>query len=44
MNAGANMVRWNGLDRNGTVVPDGLYVVSVETDGERQTKTLAVVR
>ena len=44
MNAGANLVRWNGEDQSGEIVPDGLYLISVEALGEKQVKTLAVVR
>ncbi|MCK4510951.1 hypothetical protein KAW64_04385, partial [bacterium] len=44
MNAGANVVRWAGRDGDGTEVPDGLYLVTVEALGERQVQTLAVVR
>lgn len=44
LNAGVNLVRWNGRDLNGLVVPDGLYLVSVEALGHRQTATIAVVR
>jgi len=44
MVAGANLVRWDGRDGGGAAVPDGLYVITVEADGERVTETLAVVR
>jgi hypothetical protein len=44
MNAGANVVRWDGRDGDGAEVPDGLYLVTVEALGERQVQTLAVVR
>ncbi len=44
MNAGANLLRWDGQDSGGSTVPDGLYVVTVEALGETQTSTLAVVR
>jgi len=44
MTAGSNLVRWEGRDDAGSVVPDGLYLISVEADGESITKTLAVVR
>ncbi len=44
LSAGANLVRWDGRDRGGSIVPDGLYLVSVEALGEKQVKTLAVVR
>ena len=44
LGAGANLVRWDGRDRDGRLVVDGLYIVSVEALGERQLKPLAVVR
>jgi ligand-binding sensor domain-containing protein len=44
MNAGANVVRWDGRDGDGTEVPDGLYLVTVDALGEKQVQTLAVVR
>jgi hypothetical protein len=44
MNAGSNVVRWDGRDGDGTQVPDGLYLVTVEALGETQVQTLAVVR
>ena len=42
--AGANLVRWNGRDREGHLVPDGPYVVTVEALGETRRGPLAVVR
>ena len=42
--AGANLVHWNGRDRQGDVVPDGPYVVTVEALGETRRSPLAVVR
>jgi ligand-binding sensor domain-containing protein len=44
MNAGANLVRWDGRDQEANQVQDGLYLVVVEALGKKQTKTLAVVR
>jgi ligand-binding sensor domain-containing protein len=44
MGAGANLVRWDGRDREGAIVEDGLYLVAVESLGEKQMQTLAVVR
>ncbi len=44
MNAGANLVRWDGRDRNGGFAADGLYVVTVEALGRTERKTLAVVK
>ena len=44
MNAGANVVRWDGRDGGGAEVPDGLYLVTVDALGETQVQTLAVVR
>jgi hypothetical protein len=44
MGAGANLVRWNGRDRDGVIVENGLYLLIVEALGERQTRALAVVK
>ena len=44
MGAGSNLVRWDGTNRDGAVVEDGLYLVMVEALGERQELALAVVR
>jgi len=44
MNAGANLVRWDGRDRNGGFATDGLYLVTVEALGRTERKTLAVVK
>ena len=44
MPPGANLVRWDGRDRGGSVVGDGLYVVTVEAQGQTRRNTLAVVR
>ena len=30
LGAGANLIRWDGTDRDGRVVEDGLYLVTVE--------------
>ena len=44
LNAGVNVVRWDGRKDGGGMVEDGLYVVSIEALGQKQTRTLAVVR
>jgi hypothetical protein len=44
MNAGVNLVRWDGRDRAGGIVPDGLYFVVAEALQEKQTVAVAVVR
>ncbi len=44
MGAGTNLLRWDGRNTSGQVVEDGLYLVTVEAMGEKQVKTLAVVR
>ena len=44
MPAGEGIVRWDGRDRDGNVAADGLYLVTVEALGARNTQTLAVVR
>jgi len=42
--AGENLIPWDGTDRNGGIVVDGVYLVTVEALGQTQTKTLAVVK
>jgi hypothetical protein len=44
MNAGANLVRWDGRDSDANQAEDGLYLVVVEASGKKETKTLAIVR
>jgi flagellar hook assembly protein FlgD len=44
MNAGTNLIQWDGRDSDANQVEDGLYLVVVEALGQKQTKTLAVVR
>ena len=44
MGAGANLVRWDGRDDGGAVVAEGLYLVSVEALGQKQAKTVSVVK
>ena len=43
MNAGRNVITWDGRDGDGDSVRSGLYIVSIEADGEREQKTVAVV-
>ncbi len=44
MNAGANLVRWDGRDSDANLVQGGVYLVVVEALGRKEVKTLAVVR
>ena len=44
MSSGANLVRWDGRDRDGAIVDDGLYLVTVEALGQKQVQALAIVR
>jgi len=44
MPPGASLVRWDGRDRAGVPVTDGLYLVSVQAQGLTERKTIAVVR
>jgi hypothetical protein len=44
MGAGANLVRWDGTDRDGGFVPNGIYMVAVQALGETRQGALAVVR
>ncbi len=39
---GRNVVTWDGKNRDGEVVPSGLYVVAVRFDGETSVKTVVV--
>ena len=43
MSPGANLLRWDGRDRDRSVVGDGVYLVAVEAVGQRATKLVAVV-
>ena len=43
MNSGLNMVQWDGLDRGGKVVRDGIYVVVVGADGKAANRTVGVL-
>jgi hypothetical protein len=40
--AGAYLVRWDGMDESGSRVEDGLYLVTVESRGQKITRVLAV--
>jgi ligand-binding sensor domain-containing protein len=42
--AGLNLARWDGRDRDGQTVAEGLYIVSVEAGHEHETSTVAVIR
>ena len=42
--AGDNVVRWNGRDRDGEIVGNGMYLATVEALGQTKTQVLAVVR
>lgn len=44
MNAGSNLLRWDGKDRRGEFVADGIYMVTVEALGQKQRNVLAVVK
>ena len=44
MGVGANLIRWDGRDREGALVTDGLYLVTVESAGQKQVRSLAVVK
>jgi hypothetical protein len=41
---GASLVHWDGRDRDGLMVKDGLYLVTVEALGETGTQALAIVK
>jgi hypothetical protein len=42
--AGDNLIHWDGTDRDGSSVLDGVYVVTVESLGQTLKGTLAVVK
>jgi len=42
--AGRNTVRWNGVDDDGQVAGDGLYMVIIETSAQRAQTAIALVR
>jgi hypothetical protein len=44
LGVGANIVRWDGRDRGGVYVADGIYLVTVEAVGQMRKNTLAIVR
>jgi hypothetical protein len=44
LNAGENLIRWDGRDRDGVTVRDGVYFVIVEALGRTEMKSLAVVK
>jgi hypothetical protein len=44
LNAGSNLVHWDGRRRDGGLVEDGVYLVTVEALGQKKVKPLAVVR
>jgi len=44
MGAGANLMRWDGTDRDGRPAVSGLYLVALEAFGLRRTSTLVVIR
>ena len=39
---GASLVCWDGRDREGEIVQDGLYLVVVDALGETRKRTLAI--
>ena len=43
MNAGRNLLTWNGRDHRDKVVRSGLYIVVIDANGEQVEKTVAVV-
>jgi hypothetical protein len=44
MNAGANLVRWDGRDGDAELAPAGLYFITIEALGETKSKTVSIVR
>ncbi len=43
LNAALNTVQWDGRDRNGQVVRDGIYVVVIEAGGVAASRTVGVL-
>jgi hypothetical protein len=44
MPSGTHWISWNGKDEDGTIVPAGLYLVSLKSDESRATTKLIVAR
>ncbi|MEO5617406.1 MAG: metallophosphoesterase, partial [Candidatus Eisenbacteria bacterium] len=42
--SGTHSARWNGLAEDGRALPAGVYVASLEADGRRVTRRIALVR
>ena len=42
--AGANLLHWDGLDQEGGMASDGIYIVAVESQGEVRKQVVAVSR
>ena len=43
LNAGLNVLQWDGKNRDGQVVKDGIYLVVVDVDGRSANKTVGVI-
>ena len=43
LNAGLNTVRWDGKDRNGRTVRNGIYIVVIDAGGKTADKTVGVM-
>jgi hypothetical protein len=44
MNAGANLVRWDGQDGDAGAVPAGLYLITIEALGDTKSQSVSIVR
>jgi len=44
LGAGSNLIRWDGTDRYGQIVGDGIYLVTVGALGHTERRPLAVVK
>jgi len=42
--SGVHAVSWDGRNENGEAAIDGLYLISIELQGQREIKTISVVR
>ena len=44
MNAGTYLGEWDGKDKDGKVLPTGIYLVNIDAPGIRQTKKLCIIK
>ncbi|NIA31552.1 MAG: hypothetical protein GWP06_16800 [Actinobacteria bacterium] len=44
LDAGSYEITWDGRDRNGSYLPDGIYIVRMTAGGERIFRRLVITR